>query len=103
MILNPGMDISCGPTIEMVQPTLFLGRFLVHNTLLDGKSIISLKKLLKITFDHHPISLLFEKKKDIGTIPFRVSPLWTGRDGFMDIIYQGWSKYVDGSPSFIWE
>ena len=38
-----------------------LYRFLIHNTLLDGKSIISSKNLPKLMYDHCPISLLFEK------------------------------------------
>ena len=38
-----------------------LDMFLVHSSLLDGNSIISSKILPKLSFYHHPISLLFEK------------------------------------------
>ena len=57
----------------------------------------------KLLSDHHPISLIFEKEDELGPIPFRFSPLWTERDGFMDIVGQAWSQYVDDSPSFISE
>ena len=53
--------------------------------------------------DHHPISLLFENEEDLWPIPFHFSPLWTERDGFLDIVYQAWSPYVEGSPNFVWE
>ena len=80
-----------------------LNRFLVHSTLMEGKSIISSKILPKLTSDHHHISLLFEKEKELGPIPFRFSLLRIERDGFMDIVSQAWSQYVVGSPSFVWE
>ena len=63
-----------------------LDLFLVHNSLLDGKSIISSKILPKLMSNHPPISLLFEKEEELGPIPFRFSPLWIERDGFMDIV-----------------
>ena len=52
-----------------------LDKFLVHSSLLDGKSIISSKILPKLTSDHHPITLLFELEEELGPIPFRFSPL----------------------------
>ena len=52
-----------------------LDQFLVHSNLMDGKSIISSKILPKLTLDHHPISLLFEKEEDLEPIPFRFNPL----------------------------
>ena len=36
--------------------------FLVHNSLLDGNLIISSKILPKLSSNHHPIALLFEKE-----------------------------------------
>ena len=74
--------------------------FLVHNTLLDNK-IISTKILPKLTSDHHLISLWFEFEVNLGPIPFRFSPLWIERLGFMDLVSYVWSRYIVGSPSFI--
>ena len=80
-----------------------LGQFLVHNSRLDGNFMISSKIFPKLSSEHHPISLLFEKEENLGPIPFRFSPLWVERDGFFDVVAQAWSLYVDGSPRFIWE
>ena len=52
-----------------------LDQFLVYNNLIDGKTTISTKILPKLTSDHHPISLLFEKEQDLGPISFRFNPL----------------------------
>ena len=52
-----------------------LDRFLVHSTLMDGK-IISSKIILKLTSDHHLISLLFDLEENLGPIPFRFNPNW---------------------------
>ena len=80
-----------------------LDRFLVHSPLLDGNSIVSTKILPKLTSYHHPIALIFEKEEEMGPIPFRFSPLWIERVGFMEMVSQAWSSYVKGSPSFVWE
>ena len=63
-----------------------LDRFLVNSSLIDGQFLISTKILPKLSSDHHPISLLFEKEKERGPIMFKFSPLWIERDGFMDIV-----------------
>ena len=65
-----------------------LDRFLVHSSLMDENFIITYKILTKLSSDHHPISLNFEKEEDLGPIPFRFSPLWIECDGFWDIVNQ---------------
>ena len=80
-----------------------LDRYLVHSMLMDGKTIISSKILPKLTSDHHPISLQFEKEEELGPIPFRFIPLWIERSGFMDIVSQALSIYVASSPNFFFE
>ena len=70
---------------------------------MDGKFIISSKILPKLYYDHHPISLKFEREEDLGPIPFHFSPIWIERDGFLEIVAQAWDQYIEGSPSFIWE
>ena len=80
-----------------------LDRFLVNSSLIDGQSLVSTKILPKLTSDHHPISLLFEREEELGLIPFRFSPLWINRVGFTDVVSQAWSHYIVGSPSFVWE
>ena len=80
-----------------------LDRFLVHSSFMDGKFIITTNILPKLSSNHHPISLNFEKENDLGLIRFRFSPLWIERDGFWDTVYQAWSPYVVGSPCFVWE
>ena len=77
--------------------------FLVQSTLLDKNFLISSKILPKISFDHHPISLILKEEEYYGPIPFRFSPLWIEHDGFMDIVNEVWSQYMDGYPSFVWE
>ena len=71
--------------------------------MLDGKTIIYSQILPKLTSNHHPFSLQFEKEEELGPIPFKFSPLWLERVGFMDIVTQAWSKYVVGSPNFLFE
>ena len=68
-----------------------LDQFLVYNTLIDGKTIISTKSLPKFSSNHHPISLLFEKEEELGPISFRFNLLWIERDKFMDVVTQAWS------------
>ena len=75
----------------------------MQSTLLDKNFLISSKILPKISLDRHPISLLLKEEKDYGPIPFRFSPLWSERDGFLDIVSEVWSLYVDSSPTFVWE
>ena len=67
-----------------------LDHFLVQSSLLEEKFLISFKILPKFNSDHHPISLMLEKEDDLGPIPFRFSPLWIERDGFLDTVYQAW-------------
>ena len=80
-----------------------LDRLLAQSSLMDGKFIISPKILPKLTSDHHPISLMFEKEEDLGPIPSHFSPLWIKRDGVWETVAQAWAQYVEGSPSFVWE
>ena len=80
-----------------------LDRFLVQSTLMDEKHIISSNIFSKLSLDHHPISLIFEKEDDLGPIPFRFSPLWIDYDSFWDTVHLAWSQYVVGSPNFVWE
>ena len=70
---------------------------------MDGKFIISSFILPKFSSDHNPISLKFEVEEDLGPIPFRFSPLWITRDGFMELVVESWAQYVNGSPSFVRE
>ena len=65
-----------------------LDRFLVSSSLIEGQSLVSTKILLKLTSDHHPISLVFEREEELGPIPFRYSPLWTDRVGFFEVVSQ---------------
>ena len=99
------MGVSRGPIIEWGALAFFarLDCFLVHSSLLDSKFIISTEILPKLVSDHHPITLQFEIEEELGPIPFKFNPLWLECDGFMDIVSQEGSLYVDGSPSFVWE
>ena len=56
-----------------------------------------------MTFDHKPILLLLEEEENMGPLPFRYSPLWTERDGFMEVVQTVWSTHIIGSPSYVWE
>jgi len=78
-----------------------LDRFLVQSSLLDGNQIISSKILPKLSSDHHPIALVFEKEDQLGPIPFCFCPLWIERDGFMETVKQAWTQSVHGSPSYV--
>jgi hypothetical protein len=46
---------------------------------------------------------LFEDEENLGPIPFRFSPLWADREGFMDTVSKSWSIFVNGSPNYVWE
>ena len=59
--------------------------------------------LPKLTSDHKPILLQFEEEEYLGPIPFRFSPLWIDREGFMNIVSQSWSQPITGPPNFVWE
>ena len=65
-----------------------LDMFLVHSSLMDGKFIISTKIFPKLTSNHHPISLMFEKEEDLGPIPFRFSPLWIEETVFGNLCHK---------------
>eukprot|EP00253_Pinus_taeda_P016420 PITA_16420 len=61
-----------------------LERFLVQSSLMMNNKIINTKFLPKLTSDHKPMQLLLEDEEDLGPLPFRFSPLWIERDGFME-------------------
>ena len=78
-----------------------LDRFLVQSSLLDGNQLTYSKILPKLSSDHHPIALVFEKEEQLGPIPFRFCPLWIEHDGFLDTVKQAWTHSVHGSPSYV--
>ena len=80
-----------------------LDHFLVQSSLLADKTVISSSNLPKITSDHKPILLQIENEEDLGPIPFRFSPLWKDRDGFMRTVILAWEIPVAGSPNYVWE
>ena len=71
-----------------------MDRFLVRGSLLLEKRLISSKILPKLTSDHKPILLLLEEEENLGPLPFRFSPLWTKKDGFMEIVQMAWSTSI---------
>lgn len=77
--------------------------FSLQITFLSKKKIISTKILLMLTSDHKPILFMFEEEEKLGPIPFRLSPIWSDREGFMDIVMKAWSIPVLRSPSYVWE
>lgn len=79
-----------------------LDRFLVQSLLMN-KKIITTKILPKLSSDHKPIQLCLEDEEDLGPIPFRFSPQWIEREGFMDTVKASWNTPIAGSPSFVWE
>jgi hypothetical protein len=44
-----------------------------------------------------------EEEENLGSIPFRFSPLWIGKEGFLETVLTVSSTPVTGSPSFLWE
>lgn len=80
-----------------------LDHFLAQISLLLGKRLISSKMLPKLASDHKPILLQLEEEENLGPIPFRFNPLWSGKEGFMEIFLEAWSIPMIGSPSFVWE
>ena len=67
------------------------------------KIIISFIILANVTSDHKPILLKLEEEQDLSPIPFWFSPLWIGRDGFLNIISKAWDIPVFGSLNYVWE
>lgn len=59
--------------------------------------------LPKLTSDHKPILLRIKEEEDLGPLPFRFSPLWVKREGFLETVQTTWKTDVSGSPSFVWE
>ena len=80
-----------------------LDRFLVQSTLLLERRFISSTILPKLTSDHKPILLLLDEEEKLGRIPFRFSPLWNGKSGFLEMVQMAWSTLVSGSPNYVWE
>jgi len=80
-----------------------LDRFLVQSSIMMDKKIIITKILPKLTSYHKPIQLLLEEEEDLGPIPFRFSPQWNEREGFLDTVKEAWSKPINGSTSYVWE
>eukprot|EP00253_Pinus_taeda_P036276 PITA_36276 len=63
-----------------------LDKFLLQSTFLLEKKIITTRIPPKMTSDHKPILLQFEEEERLGTIPFWFIPLWTKREGFMEVV-----------------
>eukprot|EP00253_Pinus_taeda_P002669 PITA_02669 len=80
-----------------------LDRFLINSSLMMDNRIVFSKILPKLTSDHKPILFCLKEEEDLGPLPFRFSPLWAGKDGFMDTVQAAWRMDVNGSPSFVWE
>ena len=80
-----------------------LDRFLVQSTMLMEWKLISSAILPKLTSDHKPIRLLLEEEENLGPIPFRFSPLWNGKSGFVETVRMAWNTSVNGSPNYVWE
>jgi exonuclease III len=80
-----------------------LDRFLVQSTILLNNKIITTKILPKLTSDHKPIQLLLEEEEDLGPIPFRFSPQWIEREGFLETVKTAWANPFSGSTSYVWE
>eukprot|EP00253_Pinus_taeda_P018086 PITA_18086 len=80
-----------------------LDRFLINSSLMMDSRIVFTKILPKLTSDHKPILICLKKEEDLGPLPFRFSPLWAGKDGFIETVQEAWRMEVNGSPSFVWE
>eukprot|EP00253_Pinus_taeda_P024453 PITA_24453 len=80
-----------------------LDRFLITSSLMMDNRIAFSKILPKLTSDHKPILFCLKEEEDLGPLPFRFSPLWAGKDGFMDTVQSAWQMDVNGSPSYVWE
>eukprot|EP00253_Pinus_taeda_P031968 PITA_31968 len=80
-----------------------LDRFLINSSLMMDNRIVFSKILPKLTSDHKPILLCLKKEEELGPLPFRFSPLWVGKDGFLDTVQAAWRMDVNGSLSYVWE
>eukprot|EP00253_Pinus_taeda_P007380 PITA_07380 len=70
-----------------------LDRFLVQSLLMN-KKIITRRILPKLSSDHKPIQLCLEDEEDLGPIPFRFSPQWIEREGFLDTVKASWNTPI---------
>jgi hypothetical protein len=61
------------------------------------------KILPHYTSDHKPISLALSPSLVLGPILFRFCPIWTGQDGFLNLVHNTWNEPVSGSPFYVWE
>lgn len=77
--------------------------FMVQSSIMMNKKIIITKILRKLASDHKPIQLLLEDEEDLEPIPFRFSPLWTEKEGYIETVKAAWDKTFTGSPSYVWE
>lgn len=80
-----------------------LDRFLVQNTMLSERRLISTAILPELTSDHKPTLLLLEEEENLGPILLRFNPLWIGKSGFLEMVRLAWSTPISGSPSYVWE
>lgn len=80
-----------------------LDRFMVQSSIMMNKKIIIAKILPKLASDHKPIQLLLEDEEDLEPIPFRFSPLWIEKEGYIETVEAAWDKIFMGSPSYVWE
>ena len=55
----------------------------------------------KLSSNHKPIILQFIDDEDLGPIPFKFSPLWVDKEGFVDTVSNAWKIPVSGSPNFL--
>eukprot|EP00253_Pinus_taeda_P015907 PITA_15907 len=97
-----GGSDSRDPIIGKEHISARLDRFLVQSLLMN-KKIITTRILPKLSSDHKPIQLCLEDEEDSGPIPFRFSPQWIEREGFMDTVKASWNTPISGSTSFVWE
>lgn len=80
-----------------------LDKFLISNSIMMGKRIVINKILPKLTSDHKLVLLFLKDEEYLGPLPFRFSPLWAEREGFLEIVQTTWKTEVSGSPSYVWE
>eukprot|EP00253_Pinus_taeda_P014494 PITA_14494 len=98
-----GLDTWTNNRVVEEHISAMLDRFFLQSSFLSEKMIISTKILPKWNSDHKPILLLFEEEENLGVIPFRFSPLWENREGFLDTVNKAWSIHVLGSPNYVWQ
>jgi exonuclease III len=80
-----------------------LDRFLVQSSFLLLDLIFSSKILPHSVSDHKPILLELMQDRNLGPIPFRLSPAWIQYEGFHDLVAKVWNEKVYGSSFFVWE